>query len=263
MEKKKNYPKKYTSKGERRFINCTLSGPVNVYVKDGKIVRITPLFYSKNDAKPWSIEARGEVFRRPDKASISCWVQGLKQYVYSDKRLLTPLKRVDFDPYGNRNPQNRGISGYEPISWDEALDIISKEIIRIKREYGASAIAVTGSSHDSWGNIGYRMSALDRFWNIVQADGHGQSGLLHTFHCYGHYLFDKLGGYTAQVRNPDSWEGWFWGAIHQWGFYWRLGQPPAYDLLEDTFKHTEMIVFWSSDPNTTSGDYAWNEQDFI
>ncbi len=235
MEKKKNFNKKYTSKGEKRFINCTLSGPVNVYVKDDKIVRITPLFYSKDDAKPWSIEARGEVFRRPDKASISCWVQGLKQYVYSDKRILTPLKRVDFDPYGNRNPHNRGISGYEKISWDEALDIITNEIVRIKREYGPSAIAVTGSSHDSWGNIGYRMSALDRFWNIV--------------------------GCTWVDHNPESWEGWFWGAIHQWGFYWRLGQPPAYDLLEDTFKHTEMIVFWSSDPNTTSGDYAWNEQD--
>lgn len=235
MEKKTTRTPKYTSKGEKRYVNCTLSGPVNVYVRDGKIVRVTPLFYSKDDARPWKIEARGEIFRRPDKASIACWVQGLKQYVYSKKRILRPLKRVDFDPYGERNPQNRGISGYEPISWDEALDIVSKEIIRIKREYGASAIAVTGSSHDSWGNIGYRMSALDRFWNIV--------------------------GCTWIDHNPESWEGWFWGAIHQWGFYWRLGQPPAYDLLEDTFKHTEMIVFWSSDPNTTSGDYAWNEQD--
>jgi trimethylamine-N-oxide reductase (cytochrome c) len=136
MVEKKIPKKKYSSEEEKRFINCTLSGPVNVYVRDGRIVRITPLFYSKEDAKPWSIEARGEIFRRPDKASFSCWVQGLKQYVYSDKRILRPLKRVDFDPYGKRNPQNRGISGYEPISWDEALDIISKEIIRIKREHG-------------------------------------------------------------------------------------------------------------------------------
>ena len=50
--------------------------------------------------------------------------------IYSPKRILTPLKRVDFDPEGERNTQNRGISGYEPISWDEALDIVADEIIR-------------------------------------------------------------------------------------------------------------------------------------
>jgi trimethylamine-N-oxide reductase (cytochrome c) len=225
----------YSSKDEQQFINCTLSGPVRVYVRDGKIQRILPLEYMPDDAPPWSIEARGQTFTRPNKAGIAAWIQGSKQYVYSKDRLLTPVKRVDFDPDGNRNPQNRGVSGYEPISWDEALDIISKEVLRIRAEYGPSAIAVTGSSHDSWGLINYRMSAMERFWNIL--------------------------GCTWVDHNPESWEGFFWGAIHAWGFYWRLGQPPAYDLLEDTFKHTDMIVFWSSDPTTTSGDYAWNETD--
>ncbi|MGA2263791.1 MAG: molybdopterin dinucleotide binding domain-containing protein, partial [Acidobacteriota bacterium] len=116
-----------------------------------------------------------------------------------------------------------------------ALEITAKEIMRMKREYGPSSIAVTGSSHDSWGNIGYRMSALDRFWNLV--------------------------GCTWIDHDPDSWQGFYWGAIHAWGFHWRLGQPPAYDLIHDTFQNTEMIVFWSSDPSTTSGDYAWNETD--
>lgn len=225
----------YSTKDEQRFVNCTLSGPVEVYVRDGRIVRVLPLRYRKDDAEPWSIEARGHTFTRPNKASIACWVQGAKQYVYSKDRLLTPLKRVDFDPYGKRNPENRGISGYEPISWDEALDITVREIVRIKQEYGPSAIAVTGSSHDSWGNIGYRMSALDRFWNLV--------------------------GCTWIDHDPESWEGSYWGGIHAWGFHWRLGQAPAYDLLHDTFHHTEMIVFWGSDPSTTSGDYAWNETD--
>ncbi len=225
----------YTSKGEQRFVNCTLSGPVEVYVKDNRIVRVLPLRYQKDDAPPWKIEARGQTYTRPNKAGISCWVQGAKQYVYSKDRLLTPLKRVDFDPNGKRNPQNRGVSGYEPISWDEALDITSKEIARVKQEYGPSAIAVTGSSHDSWGNISYRMSALERFFNLV--------------------------GCTWIDHDPDSWQGFYWGAIHAWGFHWRLGQPPAYDLLHDTFKSTDMIVFWSSDPTTTAGDYAWNETD--
>ncbi|MEM2163572.1 MAG: molybdopterin-dependent oxidoreductase, partial [Candidatus Bathyarchaeia archaeon] len=39
--------------------------------------------------------------------------------------------------------------------------------------------------------------------------------------------------------------------MHMWGFYWRLGTPEQYDLLEDALKHCEMIVFWSSDPDST------------
>ena len=54
----------------------------------------------------------------------------MKSLVYSDKRILHPMKRVDFDPDGERNPQNRGKSGYVRISWDEALDIVAKEINR-------------------------------------------------------------------------------------------------------------------------------------
>ena len=46
------------------------------------------------------------------------------------------MKRVDFDPDGERNPQNRGISGYERISWDEALDLVAAEIKRVKRDHG-------------------------------------------------------------------------------------------------------------------------------
>lgn len=227
---------KYSTKDEQQYVNCTLSGPVRVFVKDQKVVRILPLEYNgEGDAAPWSIEARGETFVRPNKAGIACWVQGSKQQIYSKDRLLSPLKRVDFDPNGERNPQNRGVSGYEPISWDEALSIVANETVRIKDAHGPSAIAVTGSSHDSWGNIGYRMSALERFWNLV--------------------------GCTWIDHDPDSWQGSYWGAIHSWGFHWRLGQPPAFDLLGDTFEHTDMIVFWSSDPTTTSGDYAWNETD--
>ena len=221
--------------GEQRFINCTISGPVEVFVKDGRIVRIVPLRYGPDDAEPWTIKARGQIFTRPNKAALAAYILGSKQYVYSDKRLRTPLKRKDFNPHGNRNPQNRGISEFEPISWDEALDIVTQEIVRIRAADGASAIAVTGSSHDSWGNIGYRMSAMDRFWSLL--------------------------GCTWIDHTPESWEGFFWGAIHAWGFYWRLGQSPGYDLLTDTFESTEMIVFWSSDPTTTSGDYAWNETD--
>ncbi|GIT54546.1 MAG: hypothetical protein Ct9H300mP16_17060 [Pseudomonadota bacterium] len=78
-----------------------------------------------------------------------------KTVVYSKDRLLYPLKRVDFDPQGNRNCANRGISGYQRIGWDEALDIVAGEIKRVRREHGKGAILSSHSSHHTWGNVGF------------------------------------------------------------------------------------------------------------
>ncbi|MCP4232394.1 MAG: molybdopterin-dependent oxidoreductase, partial [Aestuariibacter sp.] len=109
--------------GETRYVNQTNGGPVFVYVKDGKIQRITPMDFDASDAPGWSIQARGKTFTPPHRSTISPHGLASKSMIYSNKRLLYPMKRVDFDPNGERNPQNRGKSGYQRISWDEALEI--------------------------------------------------------------------------------------------------------------------------------------------
>ncbi len=212
----------YSTKGEQVFTNCTTGGPVFVYVKDGKITRIEPLQYSPDDAGCWTIEARGKKFSPPNVALLAPYILSERSRTYCKERHLYPMKRVDYDPK-NRNPQNRGKSGYERISWDKALDILCDEVMRIQTNYGPGAILTTPSSHHNWGNIGYRHSSYLRFMGIL--------------------------GSTYCDHNPDSWEGWHWGAMHTWGYAWRLGIPEQYDLLEDALKNTEMIVFWSSDPD--------------
>ncbi len=216
--------------GEIRYVNQTNGGPVFVYVKDGKIVRITPMEFDDTDAKPWSIEARGHTFTPPHRSTLSPHGLASKSLVYSSGRLLHPMKRVDWDPNGERNPQNRGKSGYVRISWDEALDIAASEIKRVRREHGHGAILNSHSSHHTWGNIGYYLSANLRFMNAI--------------------------GHTKMVLNPDSWEGWFWGASHHYGNTMRMGGAEPYGQLEDCLKEAEMIVFWSSDPESTCGSYA-------
>jgi len=123
------------------FISST-SGDSNtsiIDVKDGKIVRIRPLHfdwkYAKNQIKPWKMKARGQVFEPTMKSLIPPYSLGYKKRVYSPNRILYPLKRVDWDPQGNRNIENRGKSGYVRISWDEALDLIVGEIKRIHTQY--------------------------------------------------------------------------------------------------------------------------------
>ena len=218
----------------KKFTNGTTGGPVMVDVEDDKIVRIYPIEFDETDAESWKIEARGKSFTPPRKTSVTPYTSGIKSLVYSNKRILKPLKRVDYKvDEGKINARNRGISGYEEISWEEALSIAANEISRVKEKYGPSALGFAHSSHQLWGNVGYWMSAWDRFKNLL--------------------------GFTDITSNPDSWEGWHWGAMHTWGFSWRYGLPEQYDLLEDAMQNTELIVFWSSDPEATSGVYAAHE----
>jgi trimethylamine-N-oxide reductase (cytochrome c) len=212
--------------GVMRYTNGTNGGPIFVYVKDGKIIRITPIEFDAEDAPSWSIKARGKTFTPPRKTSLAAHGLALKSSVYSKDRILYPMKRVDFDPNGNRNIQNRGKSEFVRISWDEALDIVATEIKRAKAK-GRGAVLAASGSHHQWGNLGHYLSAFGRFINLV--------------------------GCTKQHPTPDSWEGWFWGAMHHWGNSMRLGTPEFYGTVEDCLKEAEMIVFWSSDPDKTYG----------
>ena len=219
--------------GETRLVSGTNGGPLFVYVKDGKIVRMTPIDFDADDAEPWTITARGKKFTPPKRTTITPYAVGWKSQIYSPDRLLYPMKRVDFDPNGERNPQNRGISGYERISWDEALDIVSSEIMRVRQTYGPGAVFHAEGSHHTWGNIGYYISASKRFFNCI--------------------------GATGILANPDSWEGFAWGAMHHYGGSARRGATEFYSCVEDCMKNAEMIVFWSADPESTSGVYGGQE----
>jgi anaerobic selenocysteine-containing dehydrogenase len=199
-------------------------------VKDGKIVRVRPLHYDwKYDKKkfnPWKMEVRGHVFEPGMKALPPPISLAYKKRVFSPNRVLYPLKRVDWDPSGERNPQNRGKSKYIRISWDEATDIIANEIRRVHAEYGPYGI-------------------------LVQSDGHGQVKYVHCCHGGPTKFLELMGGYTLQTRNPDSWEGWYWGAKHAWG-----GEPvgmmmPENNVVYDMLKNSELVLFWGCDPETT------------
>ena len=184
--------------GTTRCTMVTNGGPLFVYVKDGRIVRTTPIDFDDRDGASWTIRARGHLLKPRRQATVAPHALTMKSTVYSDKRILYPMKRVDYDPNANRNPQNRGKSGYVRISWNEALDLVAAEIRRQKQVHGPGSIVIPTSSHHQWGNVGYYLSALLRFGNLI--------------------------GFTRMAANPDSWEGWYWGALHHWGHSQRIGR---------------------------------------
>src|SRR3990172_5620979 len=99
---------------EQVFTNATIAGPVSVYVRDGTIVRIRPLQVDRDDLRPWTIkDGRGSGYSPPRELKVGPYVMAARSQIYSEDRLLHPMKRVDFDPQGERHPENRGKSGYE------------------------------------------------------------------------------------------------------------------------------------------------------
>jgi trimethylamine-N-oxide reductase (cytochrome c) len=224
-------------KVDKRVIKAAgLQGPISgpptwVEVdKDGKLTRIRPFHYDEVvdwDAKnPWKVEARGSIFEPPKRTVHGAFYLGYKKRIYSPNRVKYPLKRVDWDPNGERNPQNRGKSGYVRISWDEATQLIADELLRVKEKYGMSAV-------------------------LSQADMHGEGKHVAPSHGCANRLLSLLGGYTIQMRNQDSWEGWSWGSKNVWG-----GEPvgemePAGNLWPDIAKHCDGLLFWAGDPEVT------------
>ncbi|MCC6778588.1 MAG: molybdopterin-dependent oxidoreductase, partial [Hyphomicrobiales bacterium] len=73
------------------------------------------------------------------------------------------------------------------------------------------------------------------------------------------YRFANAVGHTPVHHNPDSWEGWYWGAVHHWGYTLRVGQSETYGTVEDLLQNCEMVVFWAADPETNSGSYGAQE----
>jgi anaerobic selenocysteine-containing dehydrogenase len=208
-----------------------------VDVKDGKIIRIRPMHYDwkydpKKDMNPWKMVVRGKTFEPSMKTLIPPYSIAYKKRVYSPARIRYPMMRVDFDPKGERNPQNRGVSKYKRISWDTALDIIIGEMNRVKKKYGPTAL-------------------------LYQCDQHGENKVVQACHGAGRKLLRLWGGFTLQIRQPDSWEGWWWGSKHFWGCE-PVGQGKQSNLLYDIAKNTELLLFWGCDQETTP--WGWQGQ---
>ena len=126
----------------KRLVSFSLMGPESgalceVECEDGKIVRINPYEYDTEytdaNCNPWHMEARGKTFDPPQRVNITHMGLCYKTRVYSPNRILYPMKRIDWDPEGERHPETRGISGYERISWEEAAKICANEIKRINK----------------------------------------------------------------------------------------------------------------------------------
>lgn len=109
--------------GEQMFhsgctVNCGSACFLKIFTKDGRIVRV------ESDSSPDSSSNRG------NRACLRG--RSMRQLVYSPDRIKYPMRRVA----GTK----RGEGKYERISWDEALETIAREWLRVLREYGPESV---------------------------------------------------------------------------------------------------------------------------
>jgi len=82
----------------------------------------------------------------PDHPQIRGCARGRaqQQQIFGADRLKYPMKRKNWEPGGGRK-ELRGQDEWVRISWDEALDIVASEIVRIKEAYGNEGIMEVGN----------------------------------------------------------------------------------------------------------------------
>ena len=94
-----------------------------------------------------------------------------RYHLYNASRVKYPLKRKNWQPGGGENvhAELRGRDEWERISWDEAIALISEEMLRIKKEYGNSAFCA------SWRSVHY-VNVMNEFGGYTDLWGNSSLG---------------------------------------------------------------------------------------
>ncbi|WP_026379188.1 trimethylamine-N-oxide reductase TorA [Afifella pfennigii] len=152
-------------------------------------------------------------------------LEGVLDSVYSPTRIKYPMVRRAYLENGpGAAPETRGRDDFVRVSWDEALELIVKEIKRVGEEHGPTGIFAGSYGWKSPGKLHNCQSLMRRMFNVAGIGYVNSSG-------------DYSTG-ASQIIMP-----------HVVGRLEVYEQQTAWPVVAE---HTDLLVFWGADPVVTN-----------
>ncbi len=155
----------------------------------------------------------------PNDPSPTPMLSAIAELPYASNRIRYPMVRTDYLKNGpNSDRSQRGKGAFTRVSWDDALDLIAKEIARVTKEHGPEAL---------YSGTGGRSTA----------------GKLHNPQAHMERLFLLNGGCVSQYGNYRT------GAAQHilpyvTGTSEVYDRPTAWPVI---IQHSELVVVWGAD----------------
>ena len=179
-------------------------GIARAHVQGGQLTHLTPFEY---DYAP------------------SVNLNGLTELPYNTARIRYPMVREGYLKDGPKSRAQRGHDKWVRVSWDKALELVAKEMVRVYDNYGPAS--VWGSSY-GWMSTGKVQPAINLLQRLLNLCG----GFIETRNSYSDAASENILPYVVGSGDPRS---------TSW---------------DNILKHSERILFWGCDPIVTN-DIDW------
>jgi biotin/methionine sulfoxide reductase len=159
-------------------------GAFNALVEDGRLVDVQPF---EKDEHPSPI------------------IGGITDSIYSDTRVEAPMVRRSWlDDGPGASPASRGSDPFVRVSWDEALELVSTELLRVRDTYGSESIFGGSYGWSSAGRFHHAKTQLQRFLGRFG----GYTDQMYSYsNAAGHAILPYIFGDKSLGRGPfTSWD---------------------------------------------------------
>ena len=114
-------------------------------VEDGRVVGVRPFE------------------RDPDPSPL---IEAIPAAVHSKARVAKPFVREGWLKAGPGpgHGEGRGREPFVPVDWEQALEVVTGELARVRREHGPSAIMGGSQGWSSTGHFAKRVGSCGGFW---------------------------------------------------------------------------------------------------
>jgi biotin/methionine sulfoxide reductase len=157
-------------------------GAFNAVVEDSKVVGAVPFDFD------------------PDPSPL---IEGIPDAVHSPTRITQPMVRAGWLERGAASGAGRGREPFVPVAWERALQLVTDELTRVRREHGPSAIMGGSQGWSSAGHFHEARAQLRRF--LVASGGFVDQTSNYSFGTALTFLPHILGSAQAVTGPLTSW----------------------------------------------------------